>query len=330
MKKLGKKEYLAQQEKIQQQKDRRAWKAEGPLAMPEVRNKIIRARDEWGQGAPSTGPNPFASPTSGEEGYRDILKDQLGFLDAGYGKNADYSIYDPMRHFTDPEEIRQILKYDLVDAQDPPLKQVPLMRDMLNTSGVPYPTEGRPIPSLLDPVADSANWPEGGVGGGAEAGLSPWKGYSMGTTSYNVPTERDFMVDLTQGYGPEGFQNVVDLDQLAGIRASTGSPDYLAGPQGTFIGDSYEGEWSPTQGAPVEQPQLSPQNRFNDRSWISRIHSPDWDENAATSMNRQPAPENGGLLGSGTGYNKSNRFNNIMAEMLMRSGANRLNRNRNW
>ena len=33
-KKLGKKEYLAQQEKMQKQRDRRAWKDEGPLDVP--------------------------------------------------------------------------------------------------------------------------------------------------------------------------------------------------------------------------------------------------------------------------------------------------------
>ena len=293
IKKLGKKEYLAQQEKMQKQRDRRAWKDEGPLAMPEILKKLKIARDAWGPSYSAKGYSPYASPTAGQEGYREILKEKLRFLNAGYGKDAKYSYGDPMKHFNDPKVIETLLGYDIVDKPIPPLVSGPSHFDLMRKDGVP----------VLSQEEIYAQQPPGGVGGGGEAGLSyihgfPWPadhqlfaGTSLGTSSYDVPTERDFMVDLTQGYGPEGFQNVVDPDQLAGIRASTGSPDYLAGPQGTFTGDSYEGEWSPTQGALVEQPQLSPQNRFNDRSWISRIHSP---------------------------------------EMLMRSGVNRLNRNRNW
>ena len=49
IKKLGKKEYLAQQEKIQQQKDRRSWKDEGPLAMPMDSGMSFAEKDNFRQ-----------------------------------------------------------------------------------------------------------------------------------------------------------------------------------------------------------------------------------------------------------------------------------------
>jgi hypothetical protein len=224
-----------------------------------------------------------------------------------------------MKHFNDPEQIETLLGYDIVDKPIPPLVSGPSHFDLMRKDGVP----------VLSQEEIYAQQPPGGIGG------APWQGYSLGasshnindpmiagtslgTSSYDVPTERDFMLDLTQGYGPEGFQNVVDPDQLAKIRGITGSPDYLAGPQGTFTGDSYEGEWSPTQMPPNIQGQ------WGSTSQVKDLYS--------RGTSQKPA----GLLDTGsdkttnqTGYNKSKDFNNALAMMLLKLGAESRKR-REW
>ena len=188
------------------------------------------------------------------------------------------------------------------------------------------------MPSLLDPVADSANWPEAGVGGGMATerrvgtGVSPWSGFSMGTTSYDVPTERDFMVDLTQGYGPEGFQNVVDPDQLAGIARLFPSKTLRPDPAGTNWGDVMSG--SPDYLTGKNPPPPVPAGLLDYRLTTDGLGTP-W----VDKVKKKPA----GILDTDpldttnqTGYRKSERFNNLMANMLVDYGANKLGKDDDW
>ena len=303
------------------------------MTQEEILKKLQIARDAWGPSYSAKGYSPYASPTAGQEGYREILKEKLRFLNAGYGKDAKYSYGDPMKHFNDPEQIETLLGYDIVDKPIPPLVSGPSHFDLMRKDGVP----------VLSQEEIYAQQPPGGVGGGYKAGLSPWQGYSLGASSYNIndpmiaglmegpetanmqlsPYELTLLAEDQQRHAPAppqfpGFQNVIDPDQLAGIRGITGSPDYLAGPQGTFTGDSYEGEWSPTQMPPNVQGQ-----------WGS---TPQVKDPYSRGTSQKPA----GLLDTGsdkttiqTGYNKSKDFNNALAMMLLRLGAESRKR-REW
>lgn len=108
----------------------------------EIFKKLQIARDAWGQGYPAKGYSPYMSPSAGQEGYEDILKLKLDSLKAGYGKDAKYGYGDPMKHFTNPDEIKTLLEYEIVDNPLPPLIDAPSHFDMMSKDGVPRTTEG--------------------------------------------------------------------------------------------------------------------------------------------------------------------------------------------
>ena len=139
----------------------------------EILKKLQIARDAWGTGA-ARGYSPYTSPSGGQEGYEDILEEKLRFLKAGYGKDARYSYGDPMKHFNDPEQIKELLEHEIVGL--PPLQSGPSHFDLMRKDGVP----------VLSQEEIYAQQPPGGVGGGGEVGLSPWQGYSLGASSYNI------------------------------------------------------------------------------------------------------------------------------------------------
>ena len=108
----------------------------------EILKKLQIARDAWGQGYASKGYSPHISPSAGQEGYEDILRLKLNSLNKGYGKDAKYGYGDPMKHFTNADEIETLLGYEIVDKPLPSLVGGPSHFDMMSKVGIPRTTEG--------------------------------------------------------------------------------------------------------------------------------------------------------------------------------------------
>ena len=49
------------------------------MTQEEILKKLQIARDAWGPSYSAKGYSPYASPTAGQEGYREILKEKLRF-----------------------------------------------------------------------------------------------------------------------------------------------------------------------------------------------------------------------------------------------------------
>ena len=128
----------------------------------EILKKLKIAREAWGQGYPAKGYSPYMSPTAGQEGYEDILEEKLRFLKAGYGRDARYSYGDPMKHFNDPEQIKELLEHEIVGL--PPLQSGPSHFDLMRKDGVP----------VLSQEEIYAQQPPGGIGGGSGKGDDGW------------------------------------------------------------------------------------------------------------------------------------------------------------
>lgn len=122
----------------------------------ELRKYLQWMNKEYGQRGYSAGKGPpdmyGRQTTTGREGWSDLLRDQLKYNQYGDNMPSGMGLLD------NREDIEQALGHRLVDAEAPPLKQVPLMEDMLNTSGVPrfqHYEEGfqnriRPLPHQLE------------------------------------------------------------------------------------------------------------------------------------------------------------------------------------
>ena len=129
----------------------------------EIFKKLQIARDAWGQGYPAKGYSPYMSPSAGQEGYEDILKLKLDSLKAGYGKDYKYGYGDPMKHFTDADEIETLLGYEIVDKPLPPLIDAPSHFDLMSKDGVPKTTEGYSLGTSsynINPAAGLLEGPE--------------------------------------------------------------------------------------------------------------------------------------------------------------------------
>ena len=339
--KLGKKEYLAQQEKMQKQRDRRAWKDEGPLNLPEIKK--------------TGNPKYYASPKDSDRGrsFRQAYFNAMPGQDFMF-EGLPYAGAPVLPPSQQVQQYHEEPPGGWTGGIDPNVLATMSPEVSSRSGDMEGPTyQGkdsdyyaqnffRDFP--VNPLTDEPDYLAGDIG--SQGGT-----YDRGLVQSTNPN--DFGDWITDPSGdPSGTRIPFDDPMIAGTRIpfpeqsleemavaghrveDPSSPRFSSRHQvdPSNIPSSVTGQYAKSGGG--MEGLLSPQDRWNNRSWISRIHSPDWEEDAATSMNKQPTPENGALLGDGTtgqtGYNKSNRFNNIMAQMLMQSGFNQLNRNRDW
>ena len=186
----------------------------------ELRKYLHWMNKEYGQRGYSAGKGPpdmyGRQTTTGKEGWSDLLRDQLKYNQYGDNMPSGMGLLD------NREDIEQALGHRLVDAEAPPLKQVPLMKDMLNTSGVPY---------WDDPETAGTRIPFPSTGNN-ELRNQINALYDQGQSNY---------------YGPPGFQNRIRPlpHQLEGPETAigpmmAGGPPDMYGRQMAHRGSAYD------------------------------------------------------------------------------------------
>ncbi len=154
----------------------------------EILKKLQIARDAWGTGA-ARGYSPYTSPSGGQEGYEDILKLKLDSLNRGYGKDYKYGFWDPMKHFTNADEIETLLGHEIAGL--PPLPSGPSHFDLMRKDEVP----------VLSQEEIYAQQPPGGIGGGS--GRNPIASLLEGPETANMQPSPYELSLLAEPKAPE-------------------------------------------------------------------------------------------------------------------------------
>ena len=117
----------------------------------ELKKYLLKMDREYGSGLDQA-PGPHQTGTGG---WRDIVQDQLNADQFGPNLPRGLGLLESR------EQAQQVLGHELVDNTGQHNK---ILKNMMRSGG----TGG----------AEYAQMPEGGIGGGSIAGLSPWQGYS--------------------------------------------------------------------------------------------------------------------------------------------------------